>query len=1004
MEKSMSKLILFIFIIFISSFSPCLTVFAQNLNLLENPGFEKKSIEIWTELDSCQIKLYDLSMHSGKRSLAFYPLKDGAGISVDISAIIQRGYRYRFCGWFRNLEAGWGQVDVILMYRQKEDAQQINLGRVDCDKDVWNRISGEFMVPEKADSTGLQLAIKTAWGRIAFLVDDLELRPALEIQIIRSSPISIPAIVYRFGPPSQKRSQLQAQVKLFDQRNQSLTQYNQTLYTLRQDSLPAGFYRLVATIIDVDKQEFTHEKICYYGMIKSLTIGLENQVKNIFADQDLNRYQGWIRYLQYLVSICQNQDGAEADQTLQALFRLNRWVQDIRTNPNILDTLSSVQEWAYLSWVDDSGQPFKLAIPSGYDSKKTYPLVVVMHGYGGNHMEYSGGVKSNPDYFELHVLGRARGGGYVDLSEADVLAVVEYVQKNWSIDKRRIHLTGASMGGGGTFRLATRYPDQWASGRPVCGYGSDLPIRNARYVPIYSTHSQDDPTVPVLGSRAPLQKLIRAGGEVIIDETTGLQHAAWNYAEGNNRALQWMYHQVLPEFNDIKYMEYTAVDRQACSAYWLKVAEWGNSPGPAYFQARAGLQNQLYLRLENINRLLIKIVDAPIDKKLDLNVSVNGGVPFKIAAPLADSIFIITENGKWSAGIEKLDPAGIVLHTAGGVHNLYHNEPLLIVYGTGGDPTVQQFLAQAALAASKSPGPMWVGDQGDIKEGVPNHQLLYGHLKIKPDTTVTTADLKKCNLLLIGTAEENQIVQQMSKQLPVQFGKEIICSDGVRLPGTNSMLGLYYYNPLASDKLIYWVAADNPADYKPYNLLMQLQNNNPCGTDLLVVRDSPPMLIKVRSFDSRWNWSNAFNNSARIAADENTFGDVFRRIAESIRKVSGSDFSLQQIQASPEFQAGMPGLTQWSDFAALYPTTPIAVVQINGTRLLGYQQAISERGLNLRFYPLVDQAIKPERNYQVSLPSSYYEIQQLINLQPFVPDSFEIMNTTVFEAMRQMLF
>jgi hypothetical protein len=308
------------------------------------------------------------------------------------------------------------------------------------------------------------------------------------------------------------------------------------------------------------------------------------------------------------------------------------------------------------------------------------------------------------------------------------------------------------------------------------------------------------------------------------------------------------------------------------------------------------------------------------------------------------------------------------------------------------------------MAASKSPGPMWVGDQGDIKEGVPNHQLLYGHLKVKPDSTVTATDLKKYNLLLIGTAEENKIVQRMQKQLPLQFGNDIICSDGVRLPGSNNMLGLYYYNPLATEKLIYWVAADNPADYKPYNLLLQLQNNNPLGTDLLVVRDTPPTIIKVRSFDSRWNWSKAYENSARIAADENTFGDIFRRVAESIRKISGSDYSLVQIQAPPELQAGMPGLTQWSDFAALFSITPLAVVQIAGSRLLGYQQTITERGLNLRFYPLIDQSIKPDRTYQVSLPSSYNEIQQLINLQQYVPEYFEIMDKTVFDAMKQILF
>jgi hypothetical protein len=282
--------------------------------------------------------------------------------------------------------------------------------------------------------------------------------------------------------------------------------------------------------------------------------------------------------------------------------------------------------------------------------------------------------------------------------------------------------------------------------------------------------------------------------------------------------------------------------------------------------------------------------------------------------------------------------------------------------------------------------------------------LLYGRLIIKPDTAVTPTDIEKYNLLLIGKAEENQLVGQMQQQLPVEFGKNIVCSDGLQLDGKDRMLGLYYYNPLAPGKLIYWVAADKAEDYHPYNLLMQLQNNTPSGTDLLVVRENPPMLIKIRAFDSRWNWSEAFSNTARIAADENTFGEVFRRVAESIRHASGSDFSLQQIQVPPELQAGMPGLTQWSDFASLYFMTPIAVTQIKGTRLQLYQQNIAERGLRLRFYPPVDSSINPDRNYQIALPATYFEIQQLINLQQIIPDFFTITDLTVFEAMRQMLF
>ncbi len=979
---------------------------SQTLNLLVNPGFETKKLENWKAFESCRFELYDLAKHSGKRSLAFFPLKEGAGIRSDISSIIQPGYRYLFNGWFRNPPSGanWGQVDVFLFYQQAGQSRQIMIGRSDCDKDLWVQISNQFFVPEQADPAGLQLVIKTAWGQNSFLVDDLELRPALQIYIDRPAAAKEPNIVFQIGPPNDKRNKVQVQADIFDSQRQWAKQVSQVLDRPIQSQLTAGFYRISANAHDIDARKFEAEKIYYIGALDQLKQNLENYSTEILSSNAMSRYHGWVRYLQYLTSYYQKQDGEEADRTLQALFRLDQWTQTIRENHAVLDTLSGVQEWAYLSQVDDSGQPFKIAIPSGYDSRKSYPLVVNMHGYGGNHLDYSGGVRSNPDYFELHVLGRARGGGYTDLSEADVLDAVDYVRQNWRIDDRRIHITGASMGGGGTFKMASRYPDRWASGRPVCGYGNDQPILNSLHVPLYSVHSVDDPSVPVLGSRSPLQKLFAAGGQVIIDETVGLQHAAWNYVEGNNRALKWMYDQVRPESREVRNIDYTATDRQACKAYWLKVAEWGKLPGPARFKATAGLANQLYLNLENIRALQIQVPKSPFDPKQDLKISVNGKVFITMNAPLPDSIFVTEENGNWSAKTDLIDRPSFVLHTPGSVHNLYHHEPLLIVYGTGGNESARQAMAQAAIAASKSVHPMWVGDGGDIRDGVPNHQLLYGHLKTKPDTAVNESDLKKYHLVLIGKADENQLVRKMQYQLPVQFGKEIVCSDGVKLPVQNAVMGLYYYNPLSPKKLIYWVAADNPSAYRPYNLLFQLQSDSPCGTDLLVVQENPLKIVKVRHFDSRWNWSHAFENTARVAENENTFGQVFERLADAIRTATGSDFALQAVQAPPELQAGLPGIIQWVDIASLDFTTPIAVMQMKGSLILSHQNGFVERKSQLRFYPTADEKIDPEKVYQVALSASYSEIQQLINLQNYVPDSFKILDMTTFEAIERILF
>src|SRR5262249_18458973 len=40
--------------------------------------------------------------------------------------------------------------------------------------------------------------------------------------------------------------------------------------------------------------------------------------------------------------------------------------------------------WAYRSTVDDTAQPFRFYIPANYDAKKKWPMIVALHGMGGD--------------------------------------------------------------------------------------------------------------------------------------------------------------------------------------------------------------------------------------------------------------------------------------------------------------------------------------------------------------------------------------------------------------------------------------------------------------------------------------------------------------------------------------------------------------------------------------------------------------------------------------------
>jgi hypothetical protein len=686
-------------------------------------------------------------------------------------------------------------------------------------------------------------------------------------------------------------------------------------------------------------------------------------------------YRGWIRYLRFAAGNAAARGGATSKDAVEKAARLDDWLRRIAANPNLLATLAGVQEWAYESPVDDSGQPFRIDIPTDYDPSRPAPLAVYMHGYSGNHIEHSTGMVPHPGYFEVSVLGRSRGGGYRGLSEADVLQVVDYITGHWSIDPDRISLNGGSMGGGGTYRLGARYPQRWCSGRTTCGYASYLPLGNLVTLPIYATHSADDPTVSVLHDRGPLALLRGLGGQVIYDETNGYGHAVWNYKEGNERGLAWERFQVRPDSRAVRRVDYTALDGGAVRGWWGEVAEWGPAPGPARFVLSCGNPNTLFASLANVARLRLYLAQSPFDRSKPLRVSVNGAVPFDLPAPLPETAVLAQGAKGWA--LESPPPQlPSRLHTPGSAILLYGGEPLLIVYGTHGGLTARRAMRTAANAAAKSTMPAWPDDSGEASpdDKVPHNQNLYGPLNTKADTDVTATDMARCHLVLIGTAAQNSVVARIAASLPVKLGADgVECDDGTRFPGTHLALGLVYYNPLAPGRLIFWVASDDPVVYAANSAIPAIMGGgsfhsaNGFGADLLVMPAGLPTLVGARSFDSRWHWVPGREASPLLPARIATTIDFRDALGEAIRRATAADYALVSTYG-PSDPPVTPGVTRVCDVVPFFRNLPLGRFEVTGSELLRISQQVAANKSNLRMPGFDRSRISATQRYRVALP------------------------------------
>jgi predicted peptidase len=190
---------------------------------------------------------------------------------------------------------------------------------------------------------------------------------------------------------------------------------------------------------------------------------------------------------------------------------------------------------------------YGLSVPPGEDvSDRPRPLVLVLHPggrgqyYGSSFMQQVvepglrawGAVMVAPDVPDRS-WATAR-------SERAVIALVEHVLADRTIDPDRVLVTGFSMGGGGTWYLAARHPELFTGAIVMAGSpGGGDPA--AVTMPIYLIHSPDDEVVDFAGAESAYRALAERGHPVELRVLPGLSHYMMGaYVPALRLAGEWM--------------------------------------------------------------------------------------------------------------------------------------------------------------------------------------------------------------------------------------------------------------------------------------------------------------------------------------------------------------------------------------------------------------------------------------------------------------------------------
>jgi len=227
--------------------------------------------------------------------------------------------------------------------------------------------------------------------------------------------------------------------------------------------------------------------------------------------------------------------------------------------------------------VDGVDYPYVVYVPRDFDRQSTWPVVLFLHGSDergrdglrATQIGAGAAIRAHPEWVRAVVVFPQAPpdtrwlGGPADAAMAALdRAIVEFHG-----DRRRVYLTGLSMGGYGTYHLAMAHPDRFAALVVVCGgllpHATTTAVQQSplnaqaadpyaftahalRKLPIRIFHGTADPVIPVEESRKMVDALKREGAAVQYTEYPGVGHDAWTHAYSTEELWTWLFSHTLP--------------------------------------------------------------------------------------------------------------------------------------------------------------------------------------------------------------------------------------------------------------------------------------------------------------------------------------------------------------------------------------------------------------------------------------------------------------------------
>ena len=218
----------------------------------------------------------------------------------------------------------------------------------------------------------------------------------------------------------------------------------------------------------------------------------------------------------------------------------------LAANQLAADDKPGVQSAAQLNAQVKVKLDYLLYLPKGYEQQASWPLMLFLHGAGERGSDIEVVKKHGPP----KLIAGGKDFPFIVVSPQcpkemwwepiELVALLDEISSKYKVDADRVYVTGLSMGGFGSWRLAAYAPQRLAAIAPICGGGESYWTKQFVHLPVWAFHGAKDTGVPLERSQAMIDALKKNGGEPKLTIYPEAGHDSWTATYENPEFYEWI--------------------------------------------------------------------------------------------------------------------------------------------------------------------------------------------------------------------------------------------------------------------------------------------------------------------------------------------------------------------------------------------------------------------------------------------------------------------------------